>query len=170
MNKHLKTNPLGIAILHQFESCVLTAYLCPAAKKLPPAQQFYTIGYGNTFYEDGSPVKKGDKISKKRAEELFNNILPKFEEMARKAITSKVNLNQFSAFVSALYNIGHGNSNKSGLLRLTNGNSSTLLRKINANPNDPTIRDEFMKWISAGSAFENGLRRRRKAESDLYFS
>lgn len=148
--------------MHQFESCRLTAYKCPAGK--------WTIGWGNTFYADGSPVKQGDKISQRQADALFTLILNGFEDMARKALTATLTPNQFSAFVSALYNIGHGTSKKSGLIRLTNGNPSTLLRKINANPNNPAIRAEFMKWVSAGTSYESGLRRRRKAESDLYFS
>jgi lysozyme len=158
----MKTNAKGIKILHDFESCRLKAYKCPAG--------VWTIGWGNTFYEDGTPVKEGDVITQQRADRLFEIILSRFENMAARAITSKVNPNQFSAFVSALYNIGPGGRSRSGLITLTNGNPSTLLRKINANPNDPTIRDEFMKWVSRGTSFTNGLIRRRKAESDLYFS
>mgnify|MGYP005754621755 CR=1 FL=1 len=158
----MKTNQAGIKILHDFESCRLKAYKCPAGK--------WTIGWGNTFYEDGRPVREGDVITQARADSLFLFVLARFEDQARRAITSKVNDNQFSAFVSALYNIGPGTPEKSGLIRLKNGQPSTLLRKINANPNDPSIRDEFMKWVSAGSAFENGLRRRRAAEANLYFS
>lgn len=158
----MKTNAAGIAILHEFESCRLRAYKCPAG--------VWTIGWGNTFYEDGRPVKEGDVITQERADSLFLFVLAKFEDQARRAITSKVNENQFSAFVSALYNIGPGSSQKSGLIRLKNGQPSTLLKMINLNPSTPGIRDQFMAWISKGSSFENGLRRRRKAEADLYFS
>jgi lysozyme len=54
---------------------------------------------------------------------------------------------------------------------LGNGNlkSSTLLKKVNINPNDPTIKDEFMKWVKAGGKTLPGLVRRRTAESQLYF-
>jgi lysozyme len=158
----MKTNEKGIHILHEFESCRLKAYKCPAG--------VWTIGWGNTFYADNTPVKQGDVITQEQADRLFEVILVRFENMARKAITAPVTPNQFSAFVSALYNIGPGSAGRSGLIRLTNGQPSTLLRKINSNPADPTIRDQFMAWISKGSAFENGLRRRRKAEADLYFS
>jgi lysozyme len=157
----MKTNAAGIKILHDFESCRLRAYLCPA--------KVWTIGWGNTFYEDGRPVREGDVITQARADSLFLFVLARFEDQARRAITSQVNENQFSAFVSALYNIGPGSAQKSGLIRLKNGQPSTLLRKINANPADPTIRAEFMKWVSPGSSFENGLRRRRTAEANLYF-
>ena len=157
-----KTNAKGIKILHDFEDCRLEAYKCPAGK--------WTISWGNTFYEDNSPVKEGDKITLERADKLFAIILSGFEKMANKAITSNISENQFSSFVSALYNIGHGNSRKSGLIRLKNGKPSTLLIKINSDPNDPTIRNEFLKWVSPGTTFTNGLRRRRTAEADLYFT
>jgi lysozyme len=48
--------------------------------------------------------------------------------------------------------------------------SSTLLKKVNINPNDPTIAAEFLKWNKAGGKIVAGLTRRRQAESDLYFS
>lgn len=158
----MKTNAAGIKILHEFESCKLKAYKCPAG--------VWTIGWGNTFYEDGSRVKEGDVITQERADSLFLFILTRFEEQARRAITSNVNDNQFSAFVSALYNIGPGSAQKSGLIRLKNGQPSTLLKMINLNPNTPGIRDQFMLWISKGTPYERGLRRRRAAEADLYFS
>lgn len=158
----MKTNQAGINLLHEFESCRLKAYKCPAG--------IWTIGWGNTFFEDGTPVKEGDTITQARADSLFKFILSRFEDQARTAIKSKVNENQFSAFVSALYNIGPGSSQKSGLIRLKNGQPSTLLSKINQNPNDPSIKDEFMKWVSKGTPFEKGLTRRREAESKLYFT
>ena len=46
---------------------------------------------------------------------------------------------------------------------------STLLKKVNANPADASIRDEFMKWNRAAKKELAGLTRRRKAEADLYF-
>jgi lysozyme len=157
----MKTNNEGIKLLHEFEGCKLKAYKCPAG--------VWTVGWGNTFFEDGRPVKEGDIITQERADSLFLFILAKFEAQARDAIKSKVNDNQFSAFVSALYNIGAGSKSKSGVIRLKDGNPSTLLRKINTNPNDPTIKDEFMKWISKGTPAEKGLTRRREAETKLYF-
>jgi lysozyme len=158
----MKTNAAGIKILHEFESCKLKAYKCPAG--------VWTIGWGNTFFEDGTPVKEGDVITQSRADSLFLFVLARFEDQAKRAITSQVNENQFSAFVSALYNIGPGSSKKDGLIRLKNGQPSTLLKMINLNPQTPGIRDQFMAWVSPGSTFENGLKRRRKAEADLYFS
>lgn len=164
----MKTNKEGIKILHESEKCVLTAYLCPKAleNKTKGLPVFFTIGFGNTFYEDGSPVKQGDKITRERADKLFDFILDKFEKEVMSLIKSKVNENQFSALVSFAYNVGtdiDADSIPEGL------GDSTLLKKVNTNPNDPSIRDQFMLWINKGSKFENGLKIRRAKEAGLYF-
>jgi lysozyme len=141
----------ALKLLHKYEGLVLDAYLCPA--KVP------TIGYGNTFYEDGSKVKIGDKITKERAIELFENILENnFASQVKRLIKSRVTNNQFSALVSFAYNVGIGNLKR-----------STLLKLVNSNPNDPAIRNQFMRWNRAGGKVLLGLTRRRESEADLYF-
>ena len=70
-----------------------------------------------------------------------------------------ISQSQFDALVSFAYNLGP-NSLK----------SSTLLKKVNANPSDPTIKDEFLKWTKAGGKVLKGLVLRREAEAALYFS
>lgn len=147
----MKINKAGKDLIKTFEGLRLTAYKCSAKRD--------TIGYGNTFYEDGSPVKPGDKITMERADKLFNIIVDAFATKVDKAVKSDVNPNQFAAIVSFAYNAGVGNLQ-----------SSTLLKKVNANPNDPTIKDEFMKWTRAGGKVLTGLVRRRTAESTLYFT
>jgi lysozyme len=148
----MRLNSNGIALMHEYEGLKLQAYLCPA--NVP------TIGYGNTFYEDGSKVKMGDKISKQRAEELFINIANRsFAEPIRKMFPkSNLTENQFSALVCFAYNVGIGNLQK-----------STLLKKVLANKNDTSIRLEFMKWNKAGGKELAGLTRRRNSEANLYF-
>jgi len=147
----MKTNQKGIDLMHEFEGCKLTAYLCPA--------NIWTIGWGNTRYEDGTPVKKGDSITQERANSLFLNIVKVFETGVRNLVVSKVNENQFSALVCFAYNIGLGNLK-----------TSTLLRFVNQNPNNPEIRNQFLRWNKAGGKELTGLTRRRIAESNLYFS
>ena len=132
------------------EGLRLKAYICPAGK--------WTIGYGNTFYEYGLKVKRGDKIDKERAEQLFENIINIFASDVRKLINTTLTDNQFSALVSFAYNVGIGNLSK-----------STLLKKINENPKDITIRDEFVRWNKGGGKVLRGLTIRRKYESDIYF-
>ena len=45
----------ALKIIKEFEGCHLDAYLCPANQ--------WTIGWGNTRYQDGRPVKQSDKIN-----------------------------------------------------------------------------------------------------------
>ena len=146
----MKVNKLGIETMHHFEGCKLTAYQCPA--------KVWTIGWGNTFYPDKTPVKQGDVITQEQANALFETVMNNFALGVKKCLTKEVNENQFSALVCFAYNVGIGSLQK-----------STLLKKININPNDETIAGEFSKWTKAGGKVLLGLVRRRKAESDLYF-
>ena len=138
------------------EGCKLKAYQDSAG--------VWTIGIGTIQYENGSHVQPGDSITQDRADELLA------EEVAKKchgldaAIAGvALNQNQYNALVSFAYNVGIG-----GLL------GSTLLKKVKVNPSDPTIRDSFMVWDKAhvnGQLVEvQGLKNRRQAEADLYFS
>jgi lysozyme len=137
-------------MMHHFEGCRLQAYQCSA--------KVWTIGWGNTYYQDKRPVKQGDVITQAQANELFEMVMNEFAIEVRKALTKQLNENQFSALVCFAYNVGIGNLKK-----------STLLRKANINPNDETIAGEFAKWNKAGGKVLNGLTRRRLAEADLYF-
>ncbi len=136
--------------MHQFEGLKLEAYLCPA--NIP------TIGWGNTYYESGRKVKLGETISKERADALFLWVANSFATQVRSMLRVQLNENQFSALVSFAYNVGNAN------LR-----SSTLLKLVNANPNDPKIFDQFLRWNKAGGKELAGLTRRRQAEANLYF-
>lgn len=147
----MKLNKAGIDLMHEFEGCSLEAYLCPANK--------VTIGFGNTYYEDGRPVKMGDKITQERADQLFLFIAEDFAKRVRTLLKTILNENQFSSLVSFAYNAGVANLNK-----------STLLKKVNANPMDPTITNEFLKWNKGGGKVLAGLTRRRNAEAKLYFT
>jgi lysozyme len=146
----LKPSQNCINLIKRFEGCKLKAYKCPAS--------IYTIGYGTIRYPDGKPVKEGEEISLYRAESLLTYDVNKFASQ----IKVNVNQNQFDSLVSFCYNLGIGAFN-----------SSTLKKKVIANPGDLSIRDEFMKWNKArvkGVLTElKGLTNRRKAEADLYF-
>jgi lysozyme len=111
------------------------------------------------MYTDGRKIKLGDTINEQQAEELL------MWELKNKSIALhglNLNQNQFDSCLSFIYNVGIGAFTK-----------STLRKKIVANPNDPTIKAEFMKWNKAtvgGKLIElKGLTRRRTAEADLYF-
>ncbi len=124
----------------------------------------WTIGYGTIMYEDNTPVKKDDVITADRAEQLLENEIVKKSATITAALSdTAVNQNQYDALVSFAFNVGSG-----ALL------SSTLLKRVKANPADPAIRDAFLMWDKArvdGVLTEiPGLKKRREDEADLYFS
>ena len=148
----MKVSKQGLEVIKKHEGFRSKPYLCPA--KIP------TIGYGNTFYPDGTKVTMQDKpLSKDMADLLLALIVKDFEHCVNKSVTSNVNQNQFDALVSFAYNLGCGSLKK-----------STLLKKVNADPCDPSILSEFMKWNKAGGKVLNGLTKRRHDEASLYFT
>jgi lysozyme len=54
-------------LIKRFEGLILKAYKDKTG--------VWTIGYGGTHYEDGTPVRSGDRITKARAEKLLINIV-----------------------------------------------------------------------------------------------
>ena len=132
--------------IKKFEGLCLTATRCSAG--VP------TIGYGHT----GPEVQVGQKISRERADEIFSKDIDYFAEKVGKIVPKTLNQNQFDALISFAFNCG--------VSALSN---STLLRKVKANPNNPEIRGEFLKWVNAGGRRLQGLVNRRKAEADWYF-
>ena len=140
-----------VKLIAEFEGFMAKPYVCSGGVN--------TIGYGTTIYPNGKKVQMTDRaISVNEAEAYLMHDIQFFGRRVDKIVLSNVNQNQFDALVSFAYNVGIGNLTK-----------STLLRKVNMNPNDLTISNEFLKWNKAGSKVLNGLTRRRKAEATLYF-
>lgn len=149
--KITKISQKGVDLIKQFEGLSLKPYKCPAG--------IATIGFGNTYYPNGTKVKLTDPaITKEKAEELLRFIITPFEKAVDSFCRDDINQNQFDALVSIAYNIGVGNLQK-----------STLIKKVNLNPSDPTIKAEFAKWNKAAGKILLGLTKRRAAESNLYF-
>ena len=148
----MKLNNAGYQLICEFEGLRLKPYLCSA--------KISTIGYGNTYYPNGKRVTLLDEpITKEYAFEIFKVIADKFGKRVSEMVKKPLTQNQFNALVSFAYNVGTGAFS-----------TSTLLKKVNANPNDLTIRNEFARWIRANGKIVNGLVNRRKKESDVYFS
>lgn len=144
----MKISQNGIVLLAQLEGLRLKAYLCPAGK--------WTIGLGNTFYENGAPVKKGDVITKERVYSLFHGIAVDFEKAINSSVKSTITQNQFDALFSFAWNVGP---------RAFKG--SELLKQVNHNPNDKeSITRCFLNWKGA----DNLLLTRRNSEIKRYFS
>lgn len=134
-----------------WEGCRLTAYRCPAG--------VLTIGYGHT----GADVTPGKRITQAEADRLFESDIRKFAATVAPLFAgTAINNNQFDALVSLSYNIGS-----------LSVKAPTLLRKVKANPDDPSIRAEFLKHVNArvNGVLKPlpGLVKRRVAEANHYF-
>jgi lysozyme len=150
--KVTKISQKGLDLIKRFEGLKLKPYLCPAG--IP------TIGYGNNYYNDGKKVKLTDpSITQAKADELLKFLIQSYEKDVDSFCRDDISQHQFDALTSFAYNCGPRNLK-----------SSTLLKKVNLNPNDPTIRAEFMKWNKGAGKVLAGLTKRRQAEADLYFS
>lgn len=147
----MKISKIGLDLIKKHEGFRNHPYLDVA---LVP-----TIGYGNTFYTDGTRVKMTDKpITQAEATELLKDIVGEFEVKVNKLIKVKLTQNQFDAIVSFVYNVGAGAFEK-----------STLLKRINSNPDDEDINYQFSRWNKAGGKVHKGLKKRRNQEAWLYF-
>lgn len=156
----MKLDENGYKLIAEFEGLSLVPYLCSA--KVP------TIGYGSTFYPSGRKVTMRDNpITKDYAFEMLKVVADMFARDVDMLVTSNVNQNQFNALVSFAFNLGSdidADNIPEGL------GDSSLLKKVNANPNDTTVRNEFLKWNKAGGRVLDGLTKRRTKEANLYFS
>lgn len=147
---HISQN--GINIIKGFEGFRGKPYLDKA--DVP------TIGNGTIRYPNGTRVTLKDaEIMQKQADLFFLHDVANSELEVDAMTVDIINQNQFDMLVSFHYNLG------GGALR-----RSTLLKKVNRNPNDPTIRDEFTKWIFADGKRSKGLLSRRNKEANIYFS
>lgn len=151
-NPFMSAKNTSKAIIKKWEGLRLKAYLCSAS--VP------TIGWGTTWYKNGTKVKLGDTITAEQAEIEFNH---EFEKKWNEVITrSKVKLTDgfIAAAVSFAYNLG------SGALF-----GSTLWKRIQAGESPKAVKDEWMKWINArvnGVLTPiQGLVNRRKDEQNL---
>ena len=147
----MKISYRGLELIKDFEGFSSSAYL--DVVNIP------TIGWGNTFYENGTKVKIGDQISKTDALKLLEVVANRdFADKIFPAIKVEVTQSQFDAMVSLAYNIGAGAFLK-----------STLLKKVNAG--DFTgAGEEFLRWNKAGGKEVLGLTRRREREKQLFQS
>lgn len=140
----MKVSKTCVVALKGFEGLRLEAYRCSAG--------MWTIGYGHT-----TGVKQGQRISESQAETLLEGDLLKFEK-AVDSLGLRFSQEQFDAVVSFSFNLGIEALKK-----------STLLKKIRINPQDNTIRSEFMRWVYATGKVLPGLVKRREWEAKRYF-
>ena len=147
----MKISPRGLELIKDFEGFSSTSYL--DVVNIP------TIGWGNTFYENGTKVKLGDQISKTDALKLLEVVANRdFSDKIFPSIKVKVSQSQFDAMVSLAYNIRVGAFLK-----------STLLKKVNAG-DFAGAGEEFLRWNKANGKEDIGLTKRREREKQLFQS
>ena len=141
---------LAAELCIRFEGFVSKPYLCPA--NVP------TIGYGSTYYANGTKVTLNDPpMSEKEAHallmvELEHTYLPGVVRNCPILLTDERKCN---SIVSWCYNLGVG--------RLQ---TSTLKRKINASDWEGA-KEQLMLWNKGGGKVLAGLTKRRVAECAL---
>lgn len=124
-----------------------------------------TIGYGTTRYPNGVKVKEGDVITQRQAEEY---LIDHVDESCRRALEkiptwSRMTSSQRGALYSFAYNLG------SGFYGAYNFESITRVCDSPDQWNDHRwVAAQFVKYRNPGTSVEEGLRRRRLAEADLF--
>ena len=131
------------------------------AKPYQDSAGVWTIGYGSTYYPNGTKVTKTDvALTEPQASAL---LLEVFNKDFARHIPVNVNQNQYDALASFIYNIG-----------AKGFNMSTLKKKVLVNPDDPTIKVQFLRWnkatVNGKKIVLDGLTKRRKREAMLYFT
>lgn len=143
----MRLDDKGYNALHEREGLRLKPYL--DTRNVP------TIAMGNTFYLDGKKVTMHDKpLTLNEAFKLGRVVSYNFAKQVFALLKKEVTQNQFNALVSLSYNIGINGFAK-----------STVLRRVNIDPNDPTIKSAFMMWTK-----NKELIGRRKSEVAQYFT
>jgi lysozyme len=122
-----------------------------------------TIGVGMTYYPDsGKKVQISDpELTLDQCIAYLREMLKIYERGVSEVTRDDLNQNQFDALTSFTYNIG-----------VAGFRASSLLKKVNANPQDPTIEKAFLAYSNARI---DGVKKpillgRRKREADLFFS
>lgn len=157
--RRYRNNPVpicGVELIKQFEGCKLNAYRDPLTGDLP-----ITIGWGSTRRKDGSVFLLGTKITQEEADELLdydlkNNFLPSLRKIA---YWSEMSQEMRGALLSFAYNLGANFYGSHGFSTIT----AYLIQKRWAE-----VPSALMLYVNPGTNVTEGLKRRRKAESDLW--
>ena len=130
-------------LIRKWEGFRSEAYKCSAHR--------WTVGFGSTFYPDGSSVKEGDTITKQEAENLLawycvtQITLPK----------GTFNPKQKMALYSIYYNVGSSFSKSKCCKAIEKQEWETAFKEWN--------------WDKAGEKTIKGLAKRRKEERLFFF-
>lgn len=146
---------IAIALISRddFEGLSLKPYLCPA--------NYWTIGYGNRFLADGSPVTASTKpITKDQALALLRQTVMMLQAKLRSFVTVPLTDYQEGALLSWQFNVGS-----------TAAQGSTLVRRLNQRLYAAAAQ-QFLVWdkatVNGRLVVLRGLQRRRKIESQVF--
>lgn len=151
-------SPNLLKLIDEFEGNKLEAYPDPRTGGDP-----WTAGRGHT----GVDVHEGTTITEEQSLKWFEEDSARFVALVNQAVKVPLTQNQFDALVSIVYNVGPGSRYKDGILMLTDGRPSTLLRMLNTFDYEGAAA-QFLVWISPGTSVTHGLLRRRTAERQLF--
>lgn len=112
----------------------------------------WTIGYGQTKI-NGRAVKKGDVITKKKADEQWPKQIDSYAGAVKKSVLHKLSENETEALVSLCYNIG-----------IKRFQESTVLRLINDKASVPAIAAAWQMWRKINGKDSAALLARRRRE------
>jgi len=152
----------GLNLIKSHEGLSLTAYICPAG--------CWTIGYGCRIRDNnGKFVDKSltfeklpiQKITEIEAEKMLKIRIFEFQIQIKKHFKNidKLNHNQYSAFISLVFNTGIG------------AIGTSLRNLIENDPNNIVkIQEIWLKYNKSGGKVLNGLTKRREAEIQIYKS
>ncbi len=149
---------MDVTLIKEFEGCELKAYRDVVG--------VWTIGYGCTFYLDGSKVKQGDKLnSEAEAEQLLLHVIQQdfLPILCRIPTWDQMNSNQQAAVLSFAYNLGARFFANPGFESITR-----LLNNPEQWTNTAEVQRVFGLYVKAGGQTFPGLVRRRKAEVALF--
>lgn len=141
---------IAVALCRRFEGFSSVPYLCPAG--VP------TIGFGSTYYADGTKVTLQDQpISREHAENLLEaQLVNIYMAGVIKASPGVVAFQDvLGALTSFAYNLG-----------VPRYRASTLRRRVDAQ-DWPGAVHEIKRWNRAGGRVLKGLATRREAEASF---
>ena len=153
MSAVIKALDVAAQLCKTFEGFRAAPYLCPAGVA--------TIGYGNTFYADGTQVTLQDKsITQAEAEQMLMQslsaqYLPAVLKASPRLLAHPEKLGALTDFA---YNLGAARYR-----------ASTLRKRVDAQ-DWAGAADELLKWTKGGGKVLPGLVRRREAERGLFLA
>lgn len=148
--------PSGVSLIKEFEGCKLNAYPDPLTKGLP-----ITIGWGSTLDLNNKAFRMGDKVTQGEADELLVRqlTLDYLPPLKRIPGWDAMSEQMQGCLLSFAYNLGANFYGSQGF----NTISSCLKEK-----RWKDVPAALMLYVNPGTNVTEGLKRRRKAEGDLW--